>query len=147
MISIKVVNQLNTYLIEKLQSLCQDQEIECEFNFHSNVQPTTDNQKLRVYITRMIYRENQDTLAVDVGDIGKVRYTSEGVYALSFFIPRNISGSYRKMETIVQQLKNMLRKERFDCVWVRHIRASPFNMENNCYRYDLGFNYYFDEII
>lgn len=145
--AIKVVDELNKFLTETLKELSVKEQIETEINFHSNVQPTTNNQKMRVYINRKIIREGQDTLAIDVEDFGRVRYTSEGVYGISFFVPRNLSGSYGKMERTVQELKNALRQKRFDCMWVRHITASPFDMENNSYRYELTFNYEFDEVI
>lgn len=145
--TIKVVDELNTFLYENLISLCKEYSVDNEINFSSNVLPENQNEKLRVYINRRIIREEQDTLAVDVEDLGKIRYTSYGVYAISFFMPRSKPNSYDLMESIVQKLKNALRKKRFDCLWVRHITASPYNMENNSYRYELTFSYEFDEII
>lgn len=145
--AIRVIDELNTFLQESLISICENENVAVELNWHSNVLPDNQTQKLRIYLTRHIVREEQDTLAVDVEDLGKVRYTSTGVYAISFFMPRNISGSYNKMERIAQTLKNALRQKRFDCLWVRHITASPYNMENNSYRYELTFSYEFDEII
>lgn len=142
-----VIDELNTFLYDTLTTICQEEHIDAELDFHSNVLPTNENQKLRIYFNRRTIREDQDTLAVDVEDLGKIRYTSEGVYAISFFMARSIPNGYDKMELIVQKLKNALRLKRFDCLWVRHITASPYNMENNSYRYELTFNYEFDEIV
>ena len=142
-----VIDKLNTFLYDTLTTICQEEHIDAELDFHSNVLPTNKNQKLRIYFNRRIIREDQDTLAVDVEDFGKIRYTSEGVYAISFFMARSIPNGYDKMELIVQKLKNALRLKRFDCLWVRHITASPYNMENNSYRYELTFSYEFDEIV
>ena len=142
-----VIDELNTFLYDTLTTICQEEHIDAELDFHSNVLPTNKNQKLRIYFNRRIIREDQDTLAVDVEDFGKIRYTSEGVYAISFFMARSIPNGYDKMELIVQKLKNALRLKRFDCLWVRHITASPYNMENNSYRYELTFSYEFDEIV
>lgn len=145
--ALHVIDELNTFLYDTLTEFCQEEHIDTELDFHSNVLPTNENQKLRIYFNRRIIREDQDTLSVDVEDLGKVRYTSEGVYAISFFMARSIPNGYDKMELIVQRLKNALRLKRFDCLWVRHITASPYNMENNSYRYELTFNYEFDEIV
>lgn len=145
--AVNVIDELNTFLYDTLTELCQSENVAVEFDFHSNVLPENYNQKLRIYFNRRIIREDQDTLAVDVEDLGKVRYTSEGVYAISFFMARSIPNGYSKMELIAQKLKNALRQKRFDCLWVRHITASPYNMENNSYRYELTFSYEFDEIV
>lgn len=145
--AVTVIDELNKFLFDKLKEICKEKQIDAEFDFHSNVLPDTSNQKLRIYFNRRIIREEQDTLAVDVEDLGKVRYTSEGVYAINFFMARSIPNGYSKMEQIAQELKNALRQKRFDCLWVRHVTASPYNMENNSYRYDITFSYEFDEIV
>lgn len=145
--AVRVIDELNNFLFNTLTALCKELEVNAEFDFHSNLVPTNENQKLRIYFNRQIIREDQDTLAVDVEDLGKVRYTSVGVYAISFFMARTIPNGYAKMELVAQKLKNLLRQERFDCLWVRHVTASPYKMENNSYRYELTFNYEFDEII
>lgn len=145
--AVTVIDELNTFLYDTLKAICQDKNVDAEYDFHSNVLPDNFNQKLRIYFNRRIIREDQDTLAVDVEDLGKVRYTSEGVYAINFFMPRAKPNGYSLLELIVQELKNALRQKRFDCLWVRHITASPYNMENNSYRYDLTFSYEFDEIV
>lgn len=147
MIAVKVVDELNTFLYDTLSLICKHKKVDCELDFHSNVLPDNNNQKLRVYFNRRIISEDQDTLSVDVEDFGKVRYTTQGVYAISFFMARSIPNGFETMELIVQELKNALRRKRFDCLWVRHITASPYNMENNSYRYELTFNYEFDEIV
>ena len=70
----------------------------------SNLNPNNSIDKLRIYLTRRIIREDQDTLAVDVEDFGRKRYTSEGVYAISFLMPKTLSGGYLKLETIAAKL-------------------------------------------
>lgn len=145
--AVRVIDELNTFLYETLNSICETKGVKCELHFHSNVLQENNNDTLRIYLNRRIIREDQDTLAVDVEDFGRVRYTSEGVYSISFFMPRFVSNSYDNMELIAQELKNELRKKRFACLWVRHITASPYTMENNSYRYDVTFSYEFDEIV
>lgn len=145
--AIHVVDELNTFLQNSIIDLCQKNDIAYELNYHSNVLPENKVRNLRVYFNRRIIREEQDTLAVDVEDLGKVRYTSNGVYAVSFFMARSIPNGYSKLEQVVQELKNALRQKRFECLWVRHVTATPYNMENNSYRYELTFSYEFDEII
>lgn len=145
--AIHVVDELNTFLQNSIIDLCQKNDIAYELNYHSNVLPENKARNLRVYFNRRIIREEQDTLAVDVEDLGKVRYTSNGVYAVSFFMARSIPNGYSKLEQVVQELKNALRQKRFECLWVRHVTATPYNMENNSYRYELTFSYEFDEII
>lgn len=145
--AIHVVDELNTFLQDTIIDLCQKNGIEYKLNYHSNVLPENNVRDLRIYFNRRIIREEQDTLAVDVGDLGKVRYTSNGVYAISFFMARSIPNGYSILEQVVQELKNALRQKRFECLWVRHVTATPYNMENNSYRYELTFSYEFDEII
>lgn len=145
--AIQVVDELNTFLQNTIINLCQNNDIEYELNYHSNVLPENKVRNLRIYFNRRIIREEQDTLAVDVEDLGKVRYTSNGVYAISFFMARSIPNGYSKLEQVVQELKNALRQKRFECLWVHHVTATPYNMENNSYRYELTFSYEFDEII
>lgn len=145
--AVEVVQEINTFLEDTLRSICADENIDYEFHYHSNVIPETNNRNLRIYVNRRIVREEQDTLAVDVEDFGRVRYTSEGVYVLSFFTARSVPRGFSTTERIVQKLKNALRKERFDCSWVRNPTATPYSMENNSYRYELTFSYQFDEII
>lgn len=145
--AIEVVNEINTFLEDTMKRICAEENIDYEFHYHSNVIPETNSRSLRIYVNRRIVREQQDTLAVDVEDFGRVRYTSEGVYALSFFMARSVPKGFSTTERIVQKLKNALRKERFDCLWVRNPTGTPYSMENHCYRYELTFSYEFDEII
>lgn len=145
--AVTVKNEINNFLKDKLKELCATVGIEYEFHYQSNLIAETNTQKLRVYFNSRVIREEQDTLAVDVEDLGRIRYTTNGVYVLNFFAPRNLPMSYDKMESIAQQLKNELRKARFECLWVRHITATPYPQENNSYRYDVTFSYEFDEII
>lgn len=147
MTALLVEDTLNTFLQERLSAICLTESLPLELNFYSNVAPDNDNQKLRVYIRSRIARESQDTLAVDVVDFGRIRYTSVGVYALSFFMPRNVSGGYLKMATVAQTLKTELRQKRFECTWLRNVTATPYQMENNSYRYELTFSFEFDEIV
>lgn len=145
--SIEITNTINRFLTDTLNAICTENNVAFELHFSSNIKPTINKNLLRIYIDRRIIRENQDTLAIDVADFGRVRYTSEGLYSISFFTPISLSGSYAQMETVVQELKNKLRQAQLECVWLRFITASPFSVENESYRYELTFNYTFDEII
>ena len=145
--AIKVMEEINTFLEEQMRAICAEENVDYDFHYHSNLITENNNRSLRIYVNRRIIREEQDTLAVDVEDFGRVRYTSEGVYVLSFFMARSVPKSFSTTERIVQKLKNALRKERFECLWVRNPTATPQGMENNSYRYDLMFSYEFDEII
>ena len=73
--AVQVIDELNNFLFNTLSALCKELEVNAEFDFHSNLVPTNENQKLRIYFNRQIIREDQDTLAVDVEDLGKVRYS------------------------------------------------------------------------
>lgn len=145
--SIKVMDELAEFLEVNIYNLCEKNKIKCDIHYASNVQAELDRNKMTAYVSRQMFREEQDTLAVDVVDFGKRRYTSYGAMAVSFFMPRTIKNGYFIMETIAQNLKNILRAKSFNCLWVRDVMASPHLIENNCYRYDLTFSYLFDEIV
>lgn len=148
MLAIELTNKLFGFLEEELNKLFKEQKLQCELLWHSNVLPDNNANKCRVYINRRIVTEGQDTLAINVVDQGRVRYNTVGVCVISFFTPRSQSGGYAKTEWIAQALKNALRQKRFEeCLWVRNVIATPYNMENNSYRYDVSFSYEFDEIV
>ena len=62
--AVHVIDELNTFLYDTLTTICQEEHIDVELDFHSNVLPTNENKKLRIYFNRRIIREDQDTLAV-----------------------------------------------------------------------------------
>ena len=144
---IENTNALFAFLETTLQNLFKEKDLKLELLWHSNVLPDNNPNICRVYVNRRIVNEEQDTLAINVAEMGRVRYNTQGVCVVSFFTPRSINGGYAKTEWIAQALKNALRRERFKCLWVRNVTATPFNMENNSYRYDLSFSYEFDEIV
>ena len=145
--AIENTNKLFAFIETKLKEFMKEKQVNGEILWHSNVLPDNNPTICRIYVNRRVVSESQDTLAINVAELGKVRYTTVGVCVVSFFTPRSISGGYAKTEWIAQALKNALRKERFECLWVRDVTATPYNMENNSYRYDLSFGYEFDEIV
>lgn len=145
--AIEVRNILFQFLENNLTQLFNEKKLPFEILWHSNLKEDNNSTICRVYVNRRIINEEQDTLSTDVVDHGRVRYNTIGACVVSFFIPRTISNSYSDCEWIAQNLKNQLRRERFDCFWVRDVTATPYNMENNSYRYDVSFGYEFDEIV
>lgn len=145
--AIKIQEGLFEFINSTILNVCQTKNIPVQILYHSNLISDIKKDILRVYISRQIFREKQDTLCVDVTDKGQVRYTSDGVCSISFFQPKTISDGYRVMEELAQELKNALRKKRFANLWVRNPTATPYNIEQNCYRYNVTFNYEFDEIV
>ena len=145
--SIEVVTELFNKIKTVLTDEFKNQDLTFQLLTHSNLNPKDAPTETRVYLNRRVYREGQDTLSVDVTDTGRRRYQSAGVVQASFFIPRSVVDGYRKTEIVAQVLKNELRKTSFECLWLRNIVASPFPTENNCYRYELTANYFYDEIV
>lgn len=115
--------------------------------YHSNVIPEHHASECRVYINRRIFREEQDTISTNVTDSGRIRYESTGLLQVSFFVPRALKNSFKATEMVAQELKNQLRKSQFKCVWLRNIMATPYNSENNSYRYEVTATFIYDEIV
>lgn len=145
--AIENTDELFTFLQDSLNNLFTEKGLGVELLWHTNLLDQNNPSRCRVYINRKIVNETQDTLAINVVEEKSVRYNTVGVCVISFFTPRSLDGGYAKTESIAQQLKNLLRKQRFDCLWVRDVTATPYNIENNSYRYDVTFGYEFDEIV
>lgn len=145
--AIEVTNIMFQFIENNLIELFNEKKLKFEILWHSNLLADNNANICRVYVNRRIIKEEQDTLSGTVVEQGRVRYNSTGACVISFFIPRSISKGYSDCEWIAQSLKNALRRERFDCLWVRNVTATPYNMENNSYRYDVSFGYEFDEIV
>lgn len=145
--SIDVTTELFTAIKTSLTEHFKNERLQFKLLTHSNLDPKEAPTECRVYLNRMIYREGQDTLSVNVTDAGRVRWETAGVVQVSFFIPRSVVDGYRKTEIVAQKLKNDLRKMTFGCLWLRNITATPYYAENNCYRYELTANYFYNEIV
>lgn len=145
--SIEVTEELFNKVTDILNEEFKIHKIVPSILYHTNILADVAIDEFRVYLSRRIFREQQDTLCVNVTDLGRVRYQSEGVVQISFFAPRAIKNSSKILEIVAQNLKNKLRKSQFDCFWLRNITATPYNVENNSYRYEVTAIYMFDEII
>ena len=145
--AIEVTEELFNKVTDTLNEEFKVHKIVPNILYHTNVSTDVNIDEFRVYLNRRIFREQQDTLCVNVTDFGRVRYQSEGVVQVSFFAPRAVKSSSKVIEIIAQNLKNKLRKSQFNCFWLRNITATPYNIENNSYRYEVTATYIFDEIV
>lgn len=144
---IEVTEELFNSIVTVLNNEFKAHKVVPEILYHTNIVPEPKLAKFRVYLNRRVFMESQDTLSVNVSDLGKVRYSTRGIIQVSFFAPRAIPSSSKILEIVAQNLKNELRKSQFKCFLLRNITATPYNIENNSYRYEVTATYIYDEIV
>lgn len=139
----RVKIEINTVLRDFIKERVPD----CQILWNSLLKEENVKEELSCYVHDEIISEYQDTLSVDVGDLGKRRFESKGIYVLTFFVPRFMGNGYNLVEDMVQDLKNILRVRNFETCWVRGVQTSNLFSSKDERKFHLSFEFIFNEII
>lgn len=90
----------------------------------------------------------QTSLAMNVGEEGKIRYTESGLVFIQLFAPKSDGNGQYIGGLLAQVARSAFRKTSTDnCVWFRNARINELDPEDLFYRFNVVAEFEYDEVV